>query len=181
MTSINTRAASSCSRTRTQSNADSLINLEIAYTLIGRDAETGYPIVDLIQITENEIRRIDEMMNVSSEAESGRDFDLITEQEAQLYQRENTVKDKEQCVDSDVDNNSSLPIADELQARPAAIVKPINHLVTMSVKAIEMMPSGLLHVLLLPKRSSAKVSLFYSSIFIYLICSHRGPNSTWRI
>ena len=48
-------------------------------------------------------------MNVSSEAESGRDYDLITEQEAQLYQRENTEKEhKEQCVDSDVDNNSSF-------------------------------------------------------------------------
>ena len=40
------------------------------------------------------------------------DYDLITEQETQLYQRsqrENTEKElKEQCVDSDVDNNSSF-------------------------------------------------------------------------
>ena len=137
-------------------------NLEIAYKLIGRDAETGYPIVDLIQIAKDKkILKIDEMMNVSSEAESGRDYDLITEQEAQLYQRsqrESTEKEhKEQCVDSDVDNNSSLLVTDE----PAkAAVKPVNH-VTMSVKGIDMTSTvGLFRVLLLPKKSSSKVSIY---------------------
>ena len=100
-------------------------------------------------------------MNVSSEAESGRDYDLITEQEAQLYQRsqrESTEKEhKEQCVDSDVDNNSSLLVTDE----PAkAAVKPVNH-VTMSVKGIDMTSTvGLFRVLLLPKKSSSKVSIY---------------------
>ena len=99
-------------------------------------------------------------MNVSSEAESGRDYDLITEQEAQLYQRENTEKEhKEQCVDSDVDNNSSLLVTDE-PAKAAAAVKPVNH-VTMSVKGIDMTSTvGLFRVLLLPKKSSSKVLIY---------------------
>ena len=124
--------------------------------------ETGYPIVDLIQITHNnDILRIDEMMeNTSANSslnETAREFDVITEQEAHLYlSKQKQDKEPQQCVDSDVE---STIVADEI--KPA---KSINTHVNMSVREIEMLPSGLFHVLLMPKKSSFKVSI---SSFVY--------------